>query len=443
MKKRIYSVIEVKNRELYARILFSIKMAEAGYSIVLGKKSNLYKYANYFKKGLFVFKGMGPKNINIMKKLKFLGHKIVGYDEEGLVMNLVDEIPRRIKKECLDFVEYYFTVGKKQKDNTVKIYPEFEKKIIPVGNPRFDLLKKPINNIYSIEIEKIKKKYGKFILFPTSFTITNNHLYDVPPILREIVKREFNYQKKTLMELKNFLNYFPQKYPNIKIIIKPHPVEKIELWEKLIKDLNVNNVIIADNKFTTNSYLLASEINISTNSHTSLESFMANKISINWRIVKDEVLDSDLIVAISKNIDTTKELEDIIIDWFKNKKFIKELNKLELDILNYNIENIKFNTSHNLLEKIKMIDLENNSKDKYSSRYLFFLFKIIKKVKVLFYHLKTTKKEIQFFRSKFDSLDFYEYNQKIKLFCNLLKINYDKFSVKELFPGCFKLELKD
>ena len=47
-----------------------------------------------------------------MKKLRGLGHKIVGYDEEGLVMNQVMSIPGRINSECMKLVEFFFTVEK-------------------------------------------------------------------------------------------------------------------------------------------------------------------------------------------------------------------------------------------------------------------------------------------------------------------------------------------
>ena len=39
MKKRIYALIEVKDRELLGKILFGLKMANLGYSIVILKKN--------------------------------------------------------------------------------------------------------------------------------------------------------------------------------------------------------------------------------------------------------------------------------------------------------------------------------------------------------------------------------------------------------------------
>ena len=53
MKKRIYSLVEIKSRELNGKILFSIQMVNKGYSVVIGKKRNLYEYAKYFRERYF------------------------------------------------------------------------------------------------------------------------------------------------------------------------------------------------------------------------------------------------------------------------------------------------------------------------------------------------------------------------------------------------------
>ena len=147
-KRRIYTVVEVKERELLAKILFAVQMAKKDYSIVLGKKNSLFNYSKLLQTGIFFFKGMGKNNIKPMKKLMKLGHKIVGFDEEGLVMNQVETIPVRINKDCLNMVEYFFTVGKNQKKNTLKVYPKFKNKVHEIGNSRFDLLKKKIQKLF-------------------------------------------------------------------------------------------------------------------------------------------------------------------------------------------------------------------------------------------------------------------------------------------------------
>ena len=154
MKKRIYTIIEVKERELLGKSLFALKMADAGYSVVIGKKSRLFRYAKYFQTGIYYFKGMGANNLNPMNNVKNLGHKVVGYDEEGLVMNMVPAISNRINKECMKMVNYFFTVGQKQSNNTQKVYPKYKNKIYAIGNPRFDILKKDIRKFYFVATQE-------------------------------------------------------------------------------------------------------------------------------------------------------------------------------------------------------------------------------------------------------------------------------------------------
>ncbi len=157
MKKRIYSIIEVKERELLGKSLFAVRMANAGYSVVIGKKSRLFRYAKYFQTGVYYFKGMGANNIIPMRNIKNLGHEAVGYDEEGLIMNVVPAISNRVRKECMEMVKYFFTVGQKQLINTLKVYPSYKNKIYAIGNPRFDILKKDVRDFYLDEVQKIKK----------------------------------------------------------------------------------------------------------------------------------------------------------------------------------------------------------------------------------------------------------------------------------------------
>ncbi len=448
MKKRIYSIIEVKSRELNAKILFSIQMANQGYSVVLGKKKNLYRYAKYFKRGIFFFKGMGPRNRKPMQDITKLNHKIVGYDEEGMVMNMPSIIPLRIDSTCMKLVDYFFTVGDIQKKNTLKCYSNYKDKIVSVGNLRFDLMKKQIRNIYKNEVELIKKKYGNFILFPSKFTIINNYYFrKLPPDLlkRNDVKTDFDDQKKVEKKLLKFFNSFIKKNPKIKILVKMHPVERKEYWIKLVKKINKENFIFVNDKLSTNAYLLASEFSVASNCHTSLEAYLFDKPTINWRTsTKDSYVTSKIIRAVSKEILTQKELEKIIYDWYiKNRKFKNTLTITEQNILNNNIKNVnKFSVVFlkKYFDKIKIPKVINT--DLYSNPISYFYFIIINKIKN-FYHLyKADQNKINFYRAKFDGLAFEEYKSIIEKFCKTMNLNIKNFKLKEIYPGCFNLEKK-
>ena len=450
LKRRIYTIVEVKERELLAKILFGVKMANKGYSVVIGKKNSLFNFSKYQRPGIFFFKGMGRKNIKPMQELKKFGHKIVGFDEEGMVMNMVETIPLRVTHKCLDLVEYFFTVGKKQSNNTLKIYPKLKKKICEIGNSRFDLLKQNCRGIYYNEVKEIKKEYGKFVFFPSKFTIINNFNFKGIPKSSEqgpgrfVLEEDLKDQKKIEKKLLSFFNFFPKKYPNIKIIIKPHPTEDKNYWRLLLKKIKCKNLILVDNTYQTNSFILAAEFNVGSNCHTSLESFLLNKPTINIRACKsDGYVISELIRSVSgKEILKIKELEKIIVDWFKKgKKFKNNLTSKNLKILNYNIQNVKKESYYYFEKNIKKIKILNeNNNDQFSNTFFLNIFEFIRRLKNRYYRLKSHKIKQAYQGMKFPGLTIEEFESYTSKICNVLKIKYKDILVREIYPGCYCIE---
>lgn len=455
-KKRIYAVLEVKERELLGKILFAIKMSNLGYSVVIGKKNSLYTYQKYLKSGIYYFKGMGKKNIKPMKNLVNNGHKVVGFDEEGMVANEVSIIPDRIRRECMKMVEFFFTVGDVQRNNTLKVYPEFKNKIFKIGNPRFDIIKKKNNNFYLDEVNEIKKKYGKFVLVATQLTLLNNHLIkDIFEFFKGKKKKQdsvhffkalHEFEKSVEKKWKKFFNYFPKKNPNIKILIKPHPVENREYWINLLKKIGCNNLVLASDKYLTNSYLIASELNVGSNCHTSLESYILGKHSINLRARKnDSIYVSKLIRAVaSKDILKVKQLDKLISNWYyKNIKFTNKLSKKRNMFLKKNIKNIEKESFYYFEKKIRSIKVfPKNEKDKYTNFFSFMYFRYLKKLKNFYNRINLSKEEYDFYAKKFSGLSYNEFNSYVKKFSSALKYDFKKYSVKELYPGCFSIERK-
>ena len=57
-------MMEIKKRELDARIYFAMKAASMGYSVCFGKKSVIYYYRNFITKGLVFFKSFTRERMN-------------------------------------------------------------------------------------------------------------------------------------------------------------------------------------------------------------------------------------------------------------------------------------------------------------------------------------------------------------------------------------------
>ena len=73
-----------------------------------------------------------------------------------------------------------------------------------------------------------------------------------------------------------------KKFPNRKLIISPHPKEKIDFWKNYIKIKKFKNILINTDMLSSSHALINScDILISSNSTTILEGYFCKKKIIN------------------------------------------------------------------------------------------------------------------------------------------------------------------
>ena len=446
-KIRLYNPIEVKKREFDAKLLFSIIFAQKNFSVVLGKKVNLYNYKKLFKPGFFFFKGLGPKNYKPIKELVNLGFVCFSSDEEGLGADYDTEFELRVDIKSLRLIEKFFVWGNFQKEQILKkLDSEFEK-FIPTGNGRLDILKEPFKKIYDEEVKEIKKKHGKFILLLTKFTSTNHSAFAVKegekfPTERMWHQREFEFQKDVMINNKKFLKEFNLKHPEIKLVVRPHPIENKENWKEWTKDFK--NIYLSINDYNTNSWILASEFNISSNCTTSMESAFLKKKTINFVPRKDELIEIKAFKNICKEVNTNHDLIKIIEDLVLKNNHFECKNIYEANGMEYYVENKLSNFCDNILPHIEQsIHKITKKKDKKNSKIDFIILNRIRNFKNFFYNLKASKKEKYSGLQKIDSLGLTDIQERLDHWLSVLGIKKDTFCVKEIYPGCFCIEKKE
>ena len=329
MKPRIYFLIETKKREFDSRIYFATKAAASGFSVVIAKKSAIFDRRKDLQRGLIIFKSIGKNNDESIKEYKKLGYMIGALDEEGMMMFNEKHYCNARYIKNLSHVDIFFCWGKEEYDAIINNYPEFKNKVFITGNQRIDVLKKKINNYYIQRAKIINKKYGNFILFATMFTIANHKMADSENkisanIIEGFVKRGWsrnsdfiklyeeyiNFQKENMKLSIEFIKQFPNKFPNKKLIIRPHPNEKVEIWFELAK--NLKNVEVVFDDESTCSWINASNFIITSNCTTSVESFMLNKKSIN---ILNKLYEKGQFLApklVSKNIFNLEDLNKTV-----------------------------------------------------------------------------------------------------------------------------------
>tara|TARA_Y100000590_G_scaffold204989_1_gene232496 strand:+ start:9887 stop:11299 length:1413 start_codon:yes stop_codon:yes gene_type:complete len=464
MEKRVYLLMETKKRELDSRCYFAVKSCLKNFSVVLSKKDSFYKNKKHLKPGFVFFKSLGRNYYTEIKKAKKLGFKICAQDEEGLqIFDKEDYLDRRLYYDNLDYLDYIFTWGKRDYEMLSDLPQKIRDNIYITGSPRVDILKNPINSIYAEEAKKIKKKYGNFFLFNTYFTFSNHFFFkdkEKKSLALEaegssekslIYKRGLQmkeFQSKTMAKSLEFIKDFASKFPNEKLIIRPHPSENHEIWFQTAKKFDNVDCIYDDQN--TCSWMMASSFSISSNCTTSIESFLLGKFNYNFRPIIDEKVEFDLPKICGINVETVEKLLNkisIFLDKNTDEKiFTEEYTKKVDKLKNYmaNVEEKKCSVDEilNFLSKDK-----NESifvKEKYMSRFVLFLNKQIRRI--AFYKMritgvfaKKTKDKIEFAIQKFPDLSESEISAKIS---NILKkMNIDNnLIVKEIYPGSFLIK---
>ena len=244
---RIYYEIETLKRELDARIFFAVIAATRGYSTVLGKKNRLLDKIKYLSPGIFIFKSNRVNPQKYSKEMRKLGYYIFSSDEEGLISHSKETTLSRNPIDAFETIDKYLAWGNEQKKILKDEYKEkIENKLIICGNSRMDITKKPINQIYLKSSEVIKKKYGEFDLYISSFHRYNalGNLNSWEKILsrgsfanKEIEEESIDYRG---LSSKLVLNTLQSLKDNYRVVLTLNLIEGYD-YDEIAQILNYSN----------------------------------------------------------------------------------------------------------------------------------------------------------------------------------------------------------
>lgn len=249
----IYIPIEIKVRELEGKTLLALAAAERGHIVILGSKENTINLAKkgILPPGIVHDKSLTPGNYKLenYKNLKHFGHLITAQDEES---GLLDEsfekfATQRFSSDTIAYADKIFTWGNHDYNSLTKLYPDYTDKFINTGSPRVDLWRNELSAYYSGK-ESVLIDDKPYILIVSNFSslLDNNKFWDRVSRLREAGYFErdsemerymyYNsaYQLKLIHAFVELTRNLADTFPELHIVIRPHPVESIDGWKKLI-----------------------------------------------------------------------------------------------------------------------------------------------------------------------------------------------------------------
>jgi surface carbohydrate biosynthesis protein len=311
LPKKPFILIPVENqiRELDAKLLLACIAANRGFSSVIGSKREIETQISSFARGVYLAKSLQHGHRKFFRVARQLGHEIVAWDEDALV-HLPAEVyySRRLSPASLECVSHLFAWGE---DNAAlwRQYPEMPAGV-PIhvtGNPRIDLLRDEIQPFYLNKVQKIREKYGNFILINTNF----NHVNAFSPIRRLFLPverpgeepkfgraargmtREYaeglrDHKQAIFENFKKMIPALENAFPDYTIVVRPHQLESEDIYLQIAK--GCQRVRVTNNGNVV-PWLMACKALILNGCTTSVEAYAIGVPSISYRAVVNDDYD--------------------------------------------------------------------------------------------------------------------------------------------------------
>tara|TARA_B110000967_G_C18901223_1_gene575309 strand:+ start:6409 stop:7716 length:1308 start_codon:yes stop_codon:yes gene_type:complete len=314
--------IETTAREALYKIYLSKLLALEGVNSYLGTKSHIFFLTQLFTNYTYLDKGyhQGTSDI-IYEKIRNNNGKIVNLDEEGAVDFPENSILKsRYSKTLFESSDQVFLWGENQ-FNLIKENIQDLNKITITGHPRFELLNKKFHGLYQKEVNEIKAKYGKYILINTNMGFGNNLKGD------EFVEANYKSRFENINEIisfdkekcKSFISLVKKlaKQYDGNIIFRPHPEEKLDIYEDAFDSINNIKVLF---KGSAIDWIIGSELMIHPDCTTAIESSIIGRKAISFL---PSNYNSSLVTKLPLDVSTGFTDEKALLKYIKNKNHKK------------------------------------------------------------------------------------------------------------------------
>lgn len=291
-------------REFDAKLLLACCLAERGFPVYVGCKNTIHYNITTFPKGLYLAKDFRVSSDVMFSIMKRLGHTLMAWDEEATLPFDPDEYHTiRTSKRAFGLLSALFAWGPVNKETLEAAPYPLPGPVYLTGNPRRDLARPEIRGYFDEEVEALRKRFGRFILINSNFGKLNHFVEkevvlpgEVDPALRGNPNSpKFEKKGELKYELyKHFLKLVPQlaaKFPDMQIVIRPHPSESHTSWKEAGGDHENVQVFYEGHVYP---WLLASEVMIHSGCTTGMEGYLLNKPVVSYQPVRSPQSDQNL-----------------------------------------------------------------------------------------------------------------------------------------------------
>lgn len=314
--KTVALPIENKVREFDGKLWLGLNFVEKDYNIVLGPSYEIKSTIDLIKPDVYFAKDTGDGNIPFFKKLKESGITVCGISPESAVNSEIKHYAQQ-RAEVMNIFDAYFSWGEEPAEAVNSQYHDTDINLKTTGNPRFDLLTKPLRDIYSDGGDKIQTDYGDYILVNTNFGMGNPTDREK---LFELIRRhhpdrdpyhEENVYSRILYSFFELIFYLLSSDIGCKIILRPHPGEDHSTYRKAFS--HIDNVHVR-HEGDVRSWIYGSDGVIHYDCTTGIEAALMGTPVLSYQPLSDQPSDQVLSQIVSQTATTRQEVKEWIVE---------------------------------------------------------------------------------------------------------------------------------
>jgi surface carbohydrate biosynthesis protein len=291
---------ETRVREFDAKLLLGVIAARRGITTIVGNKKIIDLRLAAMPPGVYVGKSVTARSRHNLALARACGHRVALWDEEGLVWASRDVYWRtKVDGQTLRAPELLIAWGE-ENAAAWREHPDYAGTPIAVaGNPRADLLRRPLRGLFAAELDAIRAAHGRFILINTNFSRVNHlqagqsrHLKWLREQRPDDPRGGFAAHKFALFNA--FLEMVPalaQALPDRQFIVRPHPSERLATWTELTESLP--NVLV-QHEGNVVAWLEAADALVHNGCTTAVEAFLVGCPALAYMPVRSPTFDHPL-----------------------------------------------------------------------------------------------------------------------------------------------------
>jgi surface carbohydrate biosynthesis protein len=311
LSRILYLPMEIASRELDSRLLIAAFALERGYEVVLGQKWLIERNLRAMQPGIYLSKTLTQRDAKFSARAGSIGYFVTAIDEEMPGLLVKSNELRWVSEAGVDSSNLIFVAGNNNADAVRERFPGAVDKVQAIGNPRLDLLRPELRPLYRAEADRLRARYGRFILINTNLGFTNSEKGPVDEIVSEQVRLGkldlANPEHLAFVEgikamesangaaITQLLKILPAALPDHRIILRPHPSENLAPWHALIGQSQQIQVI---REGPAAPWIYAADALIHTNCTTGVEAVALDRpaicivpidVSVNTRYLSNRV----------------------------------------------------------------------------------------------------------------------------------------------------------